>query len=155
MTTSARHWGIELATLHLKIVTAERQVLDEQADMVIAPGGAGELGILPRHIPLITTLKPGELRVRHGTEFEEFAVAGGFMEVRNEGDGSAVIVLADSAERAEEIDIARAEEAKRRAEQRLSDAGSNVDAVRAQVALLRAIARIRVAERYRGHPSRR
>jgi F-type H+-transporting ATPase subunit epsilon len=140
-----------LATLHLKIVTAERQVLDEQADMVIAPGGAGELGILPRHIPLITTLKPGELRVKHGTAEEAFAVTGGFMEVRHEGDGSAVIVLADAAERAAEIDLARAEEAKRRAEQRLADATAGVDAVRAQAALLRAIARIRVAERHRRH----
>src|SRR5262249_24117965 len=113
--------------------------------MVIAPGGAGELGILPRHIPLITTLKPGELRVRQRPAEEPFAVTGGFMEVRNEGDGSAVIVLADAAERAEDIDLARAEEARRRAEQRLSDSTASVDAIRAQAALLRAIARIRVA----------
>lgn len=138
-----------MPTLHLTIVTAERRVLDEQADMVIAPGGAGELGILPRHMPLVTTLKPGELRVKHGTAEEAFAVTGGFMEVRNEGDGSAVIVLADAAEHADEIDLARAEEARRRAEQRLSEAGAGVDAVRAQAALLRAIARIRIAERRR------
>jgi F-type H+-transporting ATPase subunit epsilon len=73
------------------------------------------------------------------------------MEVRNEGDGSAVIVLADAAERAADIDLARAEEARRRAEQRLAETTASVDSVRAQAALLRAIARVRVAERHRRH----
>lgn len=143
-----------MAKLQLQIVTAERAVLDEEADMVIAPGGAGELGILPRHIPLITTLKPGELRVRRNNEEEVYAVAGGFMEVRNSevagGPGSQVIVLADAAERAEEIDIQRAEEARQRAEETLRASAQDVDVAGAQAALLRAIARIRVAEHHRG-----
>jgi F-type H+-transporting ATPase subunit epsilon len=100
-----------MPVLHLKIVTAEQQVLDEEADMVIAPGRAGELGILPRHIPIITTLKPGEIRVRRSEGDKVFAVAGGFMEVRNEGErDSAVTILADAAERAEDIDLKRAQE---------------------------------------------
>ena len=120
-----------MPVLHVKLVTAERKVVDEDADMVIAPGGAGELGILPRHIPLITTLKPGELRVRQGSEEHSFAV----------------IVLADAAERAEELDLECAREAMRRAEQLLSDRTATVDAAAAQAALMRALVRVRVAER--------
>lgn len=148
-----------MAKLHLQVVTAERQVIDEEADMVIAPGGAGELGILPRHIPLVTTLKPGVLRILNGAEEEAYAVAGGFMEVRNEPvhdvPSSKVIVLAGAAERAAEIDLARAEEAKRRAEQRLAERGSAVDATRAEASLLRAIARIRAGEYHRRREGRR
>jgi F-type H+-transporting ATPase subunit epsilon len=136
--------------VHLRIVTAEAQVLDEEADLIIASGGAGELGIQARHIPLVTTLKPGELRVLRGEEEQVLAVAGGFLEVRNEGEGSAVIVLANAAERVEELDISRAEAARQRAEQRLAESQGDVDAARAQAALLRAIARLRVAERYQG-----
>src|SRR6185437_3587620 len=136
-----------MPTLNVQLVTAERKVVDEQADIVIAPGGAGEIGIMPRHIPLITTLKPGELRVRRSEEEQIFAVGGGFLEVRHEEGGSEVIVLADTAERAEELDLARAEEARRRAEQTLAERTEEVDALAAQAALLRAIARIRVAER--------
>jgi F-type H+-transporting ATPase subunit epsilon len=136
-----------MPVLHLKIVTAEREVLNEDADIVIAPGGAGELGILPRHIPIITTLKPGELRVRRAAGDQIFAITGGFMEVRNQGDrDSAVTILADAAERAEEIDLVRAEAARQRAQQILAENTSAVDAAAAQAALLRAITRIRVAE---------
>src|SRR4051794_13598362 len=135
---------LPMPSLHVKMVTAERQLADEQADMVIAPGGAGEIGILPRHIPLITTLKPGELRIRKADEDQLYAIGGGFLEVRNIEGGSEVIVLADTAERAEDLDLARAEEAKRRAEQHLAERSDVVDAVAAQTALLRAIARIRV-----------
>ncbi|MGH2347417.1 MAG: F0F1 ATP synthase subunit epsilon [Chloroflexota bacterium] len=139
--------------LHVKLVTAERQIMDEDADMVIAPGGAGEIGILPRHIPLITTLKPGELRGRRSEAEQIFAVGGGFIEVRHEEGGSEVIVLADTAERAEELDLARAEEARRRAEQTMAERTEEADALAAQAALLRAIARIRVAERHRSRPA--
>lgn len=139
--------------LQLQVVTAERKLLDEEADMVIAPGGAGELGVLPRHIPLITTLKPGELRVRENAEERVYAVAGGFMEVRNaevNGEASSqVIILADAAERAEEIDIERAQEARRRAEETLASGPQNTDLVQAQASLLRALARLRTAERHR------
>src|SRR6185437_831002 len=120
-----------MPTLNVQLVTAERKVVDEQADMVIAPGGAGEIGILRRHIPLITTLKPGELRVRRGQEEQLFAVAGGFLEVRNIEQGSEVIILADSAERAEDLDAVRAEEAKKRAQQSLADQSTSVDAAAA------------------------
>ena len=137
-----------MATLHLQIVTAERKLLDGEADMVIAPGGAGELGILPHHIPIITTLKPGELRVLQHDEEVPFAVAGGFMEVRNSAEGSEVIVLADAAERAEDIDLERAQAARQRAEQARAQSQSEIDAVAAETALLRALVRIRVAERY-------
>lgn len=129
--------------LHLTVVTAERSLLDEEADMVIAPGAAGELGVLPRHEPLLTTLKPGELRVLQNGEWDELAVSGGFLQVDSRG----VTVLADAAERAEEIDQARAEEARRRAETELQQAQDIAARAEAQVALLRAIARINVARR--------
>ena len=144
-----------MPNLHVKMVTAERQLIDEQAEMVIAPGGAGEIGILPRHIPLITTLKPGELRIRRADEEQLFSVGGGFLEVRTIEGGSEVIVLADTAERAEDLDLSRAEEAKRQADQHLADKSDAVDSVAAQASLLRVIARIRVAERHRSHPSNR
>ncbi len=130
----------------LSIVTAERTVLNEEVDMVIAPGAAGELGILARHEPLLTTLKPGELRVLQNGQWDYLAVAGGFMQV----DPRGVTVLADAAERVDEIDAARAEEARRRAESDLQSAPDEQARVEAQAALLRAIARIGVMERRRG-----
>lgn len=142
-----------MARLQLRIVTAERELTNDEADMVIAPGGAGELGILPRHMPIITTLKPGELRVRDGSVEHIYAVTGGFMEVRHaevEGTASSqVIVLANAAERVEDIDIGRAEAARRRAEERLGSRANDIDVVRAESALLRATTRLRVAEQYR------
>jgi F-type H+-transporting ATPase subunit epsilon len=134
--------------LELKIVTADRPVLTEEVDMVIAPGAAGELGILPRHEPLLTTLKPGELRVLHNGQWEFLAVAGGFMQV----DPRGVTILADAAERVDEIDEARAQEARRLAQAELEAAPDIQARAEAQMALLRAIARISVAERRRhGH----
>jgi F-type H+-transporting ATPase subunit epsilon len=130
--------------LQLRIVTADRTVLTEDVDMVIAPGAAGELGILPRHMPLLTTLKPGELRVLQNGQWDYLAVAGGFMQV----DARGVTVLADAAERVDEIDESRAQEARRRAETELQVADVQLRA-EAQVALLRAIARISVVERRR------
>ena len=106
-----------MSSLKIDIVTAERVVYSEDVDMIIAPGIEGQLGILPHHAPLMTTLQAGELLVRRGSEEDSLAISGGFLEVRPDR----VIVLADSAERAEEIDIARAEAAKKRAEQRLVD----------------------------------
>ena len=134
--------------LQLTIVTADRPVLTEDVDMVIAPGAAGELGILPRHEPLLTTLKPGELRVLHNGQWEFLAVAGGFMQVDQRG----VTVLADAAERVDEIDEARAQEARRLAQAELEAAPDIQARAEAQMALLRAIARISVVERRRhGH----
>jgi F-type H+-transporting ATPase subunit epsilon len=134
--------------VHLRIVTADAQVFDEEADLIIAPGGGGELGIQARHIPIVTTLKPGELRVVQADAERAFAVSGGFLEVRNEDEGSAAIVLANAAEPAERIDVARAESARKRAEERLAQRETDIDAARAEAALMRATARLKVVEQY-------
>jgi F-type H+-transporting ATPase subunit epsilon len=135
-----------MTSIRLDIVTAERAVYSEDVEMVIAPGVEGQLGILPHHAPLMTMLEPGELIVRKGAEEFSLAVSGGFLEVRPDR----VIVLADSAERAEEIDIARAEEAKRRAEQRLVERYvPDVDAARVEASLRRSLIRLKVAARRR------
>ena len=134
-----------MATLHLEIATAEHQVFADDVNLVIAPGIEGELGILPHHAPLMTTLQAGELLIRKDSEEIYLAVTGGFLEVRP----SKVIVLADACERCEEIDIARAEEAKRRAEERLKTHYPQVDTIRAEAALRRSLTRLKVAERRR------
>jgi len=135
-----------MASIRLDIVTAEQSVYSEDVDMVIAPGVQGQLGILPHHAPLMTMLEPGELVVKKGSEEFYMAVSGGFLEVRPDR----IIVLADSAERAEEIDMARAEEAKRRAEKRLEEKYvPEVDAARAEAALRRSLIRLKIAERRR------
>jgi F-type H+-transporting ATPase subunit epsilon len=135
-----------MSSLKLDIVTAERVVYSEEVDAVIAPGIEGQLGILPHHAPLMTTLQAGELRVRRAGGEEELAISGGFLEVRPDR----VIILADSAERADEIDVARAEAAKQRAEQRLADKRvPGLDEARSEAALRRAVARLTVAEKVR------
>ncbi len=131
--------------IKLDIVTAERVVYSDEVDVVIAPGIEGQLGILPRHTPLMTTLQVGEIVVRKGVEEFSLAISGGFLEVRPDR----IIVLADVAERAEEIDMARAEEAKRRAEERLSHRTSEIDVARAEAALRRSLIRLKVAEKRR------
>ncbi len=138
--------------IQLDIVTAERMVYSEDVDMVIAPGFEGQLGILPHHTPLMTTLLPGELRVKKGGEETSLAISGGFLEVRPDR----VVVLADAAERAEEIDIERAEEARKRAQERLSQVRElGIDGARAEAALRRSLARLRVAETARRRKGRR
>ena len=134
-----------MSSIRLDIVTAERVVYSEDVDVVVAPGIEGELGILPHHAPLMTILQVGELRVRKGGEEFSLAISGGFLEVRPDR----VIVLADAAERAGEIDIARAEEAKRRAEEQLSYRAPGVDAAQAEAALRRSLIRLKVAEKRR------
>lgn len=129
--------------LKLDIVTVERRVYSEEVDSVTAPGIEGEIGILPRHAPLMTALQVGELRIRKGDQVEHFAISGGFMEVRPDR----VIVLADTAEHAEEIDIARAEEARRRAEKRLEEGPPPEELSRIEGALRRSRVRLKVAER--------
>ena len=132
--------------LKLDVVTAERRVLSEEGlDIVVAPGSEGQLGILPQHAPLMTMLDPGELRARRGNEELVLAISGGFLEVRND----IVTVLADTAEQAEEIDVERAEAARRRAEEQLRSRPTGVDVVIVQAELRRALLRIRVAERRR------
>ena len=135
-----------MAKIRLEIVTAERAVYSEDVDEVIAPGVEGELGILPHHAPLMTMLKPGVLTVKKDGDELNLAVSGGFMEVRPER----VIILADAAERAEEIDVARAEEARKRAEEARVEAPAGAEAqLAAEAALARALARIKVAQRRR------
>ena len=131
-----------MAKLQVELVTAEGRVLSEEADFVRAPGLAGELGILPRHIPLMTPLRPGEVLVRNGDHEEFLFVAGGFLEVLPDK----VVILADAAERAEDIDEARAEEARRRAQQFLEQKVSAEESAEAAAALERAVFRLRVAE---------
>ena len=133
-----------MSSLKLDIVTAERVVYSREVDTVVAPGVEGQLGILPHHAPLMTILQAGELVARRGSEEDILAISGGFLEVRPDR----VIVLADSAERAEEIDIERAAAARRRAEERLRDRkAEGLDETRAEASLRRAIARISVAEK--------
>ncbi|MFC1940544.1 F0F1 ATP synthase subunit epsilon [Chloroflexota bacterium] len=131
--------------IKLDIVTAERVVYSDEVDVVIAPGIEGQLGILPHHTPLMTTLQVGEMVVRKGGEEFSMAISGGFLEVRPDR----IIVLADMAERADEIDLARAEEAKRRAEERLGRRAPEIDAARAEAALRRSLIRLKVAEKRR------
>ena len=137
-----------MSSMRLDIVTAERVVYSDEVDVVVAPGVEGQLGILPHHAPLMTTLQAGELRVRKGREEFFLAISGGFLEVRPDR----VIVLADAAERAGEIDIVRAEEAKRRAEEQLSRRAPGVDAAQAEAALRRSLVRLKVAERRKRKP---
>jgi F-type H+-transporting ATPase subunit epsilon len=134
--------------LNLQIVTPERMLFDGDVDFVSAPGAEGVLGILPRHAPLLSGLKAGELRYRKGGDETALALGGGFIEIRD----NKVIVLADSAERSDDIDISRAEEARKRAERLLSDRGklNEEDLMRAEMALRRALTRIDVARRHGG-----
>ncbi len=131
--------------IKFEIVTAERVVYSDEVDIVVAPGIEGQLGILPHHASLMTMLQPGELMVRKGTEEQSMFVSGGFLEVR----GDMVVVLADAAERADEIDTARAEAAKRRAEERIGQYPAHMDHARAEAALLRSLMRLKVAEKGR------
>jgi F-type H+-transporting ATPase subunit epsilon len=134
-----------MASIKLEIVTAERIVYSEDVDTVIVPGVEGQLGILPQHAPLMTILQAGEILARRGTEEDIMAISGGFLEVRPER----VIILADSAERAEEIDEARARAAKERAEERLKGRGvtAGLDEARTEASLRRAMARLSVLEK--------
>ena len=137
-----------MSSVKLDIVTAERVVYSDDIDVVVAPGVEGQLGILSHHAPLMTTLQAGELRVRKGGEEFFLAISGGFLEVRPDR----IIVLADAAERAGEIDVARAEEAKRRAEEQLRQQPPGVDAAQAEAALRRSLVRLKVAERRKRKP---
>lgn len=132
-------------TLHVEVVTQDRNVYTGEADMVVAPGSEGVLGILPRHAPLLTMLQAGELRIKRGNNEEALFVAGGFMEVSH----NVVTVLADAAERAEDIDEARAEEARRQAQVSLEQREADVDRGSLEGSLQRAIGRLKVAETVR------
>ena len=138
-----------MATLKLEIVTAERMVFAEDVSGVVAWGVDGQLGIMPHHAPLMTMLQPGDLLIKKDGEEEYMAISGGFLDVRPDK----VIILADACERCEEVDIERAESAKRRAEETLREEGpTSIDAAVAEAALRRSLARLKVAERRRRRP---
>jgi F-type H+-transporting ATPase subunit epsilon len=137
-----------MATFRLEIVTAERMVYSDEISALIAWGVEGQLGILPHHAPLMTMLQPGDLLIRKDKEEEFFALSGGFLEVRPDK----VIILADACERADEIDLARAEEAKKRAQETMKAAPLSADAAVAEAALRRSIARLKAAERRKRRP---
>ena len=134
-----------MATMQFEIVTAEGVLYSDEVDGIVAPGVDGELGVLPNHASLLTVLKAGELRIMKGTDETDIIVTGGFLEVL----GNKVTVLADAAERSEEIDIARAEEAVARAQERVANRTSDIDLERALASIRRGEARIQVARRQR------
>jgi F-type H+-transporting ATPase subunit epsilon len=138
-----------MVKLRFELVSPERIVYSaDDVDVVIAPGADGELGILPRHAPLLTALADGELRIKKGTEEESFAVHGGYMEVLE----NKVIVMADIAESADEIDEERAQAARERAEARYRERPEGLDLARVQAALRRSSVRLKVARRRKRRP---
>jgi F-type H+-transporting ATPase subunit epsilon len=137
--------------LKLEIVTPERLAYSDTVDAVVLPGSEGELGVLPHHAPLISTLGVGELRIRKGGQEELFAIAGGFLQVRPDK----VVVMAEMADMASDIDLERALEARREAERALETGfHEGADLSMARAALQQALLRIRVAERRHREGSR-
>jgi F-type H+-transporting ATPase subunit epsilon len=131
--------------IQLHIVSAERSLVNETVDEVEIPGAEGYFGVLPGHTPMLALLGAGELWYRQGTEKHYFSMAFGFAEVQPDQ----VTILAQIAERADEIDLARAEAARKRAEERLAKTTIDMDAERARIALLKSLIRIQVATRAR------
>ena len=134
-----------MAPMRLEIVTAERLIYSEDVDILVAPGEDGELAILPSHAPLLTGLRPGEIRVVKDNEESYMAVSGGFLEVM----ANKVTILADTAEQAEEIDEQRAEEALRRAEEQIAARPADLNLEQALESMRRSRARLSVAVRRR------
>ena len=132
-------------TIHVDIVSAEGEIHSGKAEMVYAPAEMGEVGIAPRHAPMITRLKPGEVRVQNGDEMEHIYVSGGMLEVQPH----VVTVLADTAVRAHDIDEAAALEAKKRAEEALADRTGEFEYAKAQAELAEAVAQLRTIEKIR------
>ena len=137
-----------MAEMKLEIVTAERVVYSEDVSVLVAPGADGELGVLPGHAPLLTTLAPGEIKVTKDGEESFIVVSGGFLEVL----GNKVTILANTAEHADEIDEDRAEAALKRAQERAASAVSDMDLERALASMRRSAARLGVARRRRRRP---
>ena len=132
-------------TIHVDIVSAEGEIFSGEAMMLFVPGSQGELGIYPRHAPLLTTLKPGEVRVQSEGEEHVFYVGGGSLEIQPH----LVTVLADTAARARDLDEAEALAAKQRAEDAVRNRGDKMDIAQAQVELARAMAQLRAIARLR------
>lgn len=131
-----------MKTIKVNVVTPDGPVVDAEVEMVSTKAKSGELGIMAGHIPLVAPLDIAAVRLKNGNETEYVAVSGGFLEVRPD----VVSILAQAAEKAETIDLARAQAAKARAEQRLAEGKDAIDAQRAELALRRAMNRINVAE---------
>ena len=136
-----------MATIAVDILTPDRRVLQTQADSVVVPAADGELGILAHHAPLLAQLKEGEIRLRTGNDTQFFAVSGGFVEVQN----NHVMVMAETAEMAHEIDVERARQAVERAKADLRTPSGTVDLELIQAALRRALARLRTYEAIQRH----
>lgn len=138
-----------MAKITLEIISQEKPILSAEVDQITAPSAAGEVTILPNHIPLFTKLNDGVLLLKIDNRIEEFGVMGGFMDV---GPDSQVTILADAAVRAGDVDIAKAEEAKRRAEEAMKNKESEVDLKEAEASLRRALFELRTASRRRQRP---
>jgi F-type H+-transporting ATPase subunit epsilon len=135
-----------MATMQVEIVSAEEEIFSGEAEMVVAPAEMGEVGIMPRHTPLITRLRPGEVRLQtSGQEDQFYFVSGGILEVQPH----VVTVLADTALRAKDLDEAQAHEAKQRAEEMLADKQADIDFAKVQAELAEAVAQLRMLERLR------
>ena len=132
-------------SLSLEVVTPDRAIIREQVDEVVLPGSEGSFGVLPGHAPLLATLQVGEMWYRKGQETHYLAIAFGFVEVLPDK----VTVLAHIAEKAEEIDLTRAEAAKVRAEQRIATPQASMDFERARIAMMKSLVRLQVASRTR------
>ena len=134
-------------TLHVDIVSAEKSLYSGTAEVVIAPGQRGELGIYPRHTPLLTTLKPGSVRIRVPNQVEEelVYVSGGILEVQPH----VVTILSDSAIRGADLDEAKALEAMRAAEEAMKDKAANIDYAQAQIELAQAVAQLAAIKKMR------
>jgi F-type H+-transporting ATPase subunit epsilon len=130
--------------IQLRIVSADRMLVNEQVDEVIVPGADGYFGVLPGHTPFLAALQVGQLSYRRGSDTTYLLIAFGFAEVQPDQ----VTILAQVAERADEIDVARAEAAKRRAEERLSKT-ADIDFERARIAMLKSLIRLQIASRVR------
>jgi F-type H+-transporting ATPase subunit epsilon len=132
-------------TIHVDIVSAEQEIFSGEADMVIAPGEAGELGILPEHMPMLTRVKPGTIRIQKGGEEEIIYVSGGMMEVQPDR----VTVLADTSVRAHDLDEAKAMEAERAARDALTNRTGALEVAKAQAELAEAAAQLSAIRKLR------
>ena len=129
-----------MSSMEILVATAEREVYSGQATMLVAPGAAGELGILPKHSPLLAALNPGELRITNGDEIDEVFISGGFMEVQPDK----ITILADTAERAADMDEAEIVAAQRKAEEMVASNKGDVDLAMAEAELSMLAARLRL-----------
>jgi F-type H+-transporting ATPase subunit epsilon len=135
---------------HVDIVSAEREIFSGEAELVFAPAEMGELGITPRHAPLLTRLKPGTVRVQAGGEESVFYVSGGILEIQPH----MVTVLSDTAERAKDIDEAAAQEAVRKAQEALANRTADLDVARVESEMLENLARLKTLQQLRKKPGR-